>query len=265
MGQQKANRNPFVFKQFTVFQDNVALPVTTDACLFGAWITQHQLNTQSYILDIGSGTGILTFMVAQKLSNATFLGLDIHHASIEAANKSLSHWKEDGLTAQIQFENQNILQLSNSVFDVVISNPPFFSNQLESPNIHRNQARHTLELTLENLIFTIQGIIKPAGSLFLMYPFQDKNALIYTLKKFNFCIEKITEVAANTLKSPHLIFIYAIKKDENNTVDLVQKSPIQNRINLYLNPLDNSDSTTRNHYNLTSQSAELLKDYYIKL
>jgi tRNA1Val (adenine37-N6)-methyltransferase len=265
MGQQKTNRNPFVFKQFTVFQDNVALPVTTDACLFGAWITQHQLNPQSYILDIGSGTGILTFMVAQKLSNATFLGLDIHHASIEAANISLSHWKEDGLTAQIQFENQNILQLSNSVFDVVISNPPFFSNQLESPNIHRNQARHTSELTLENLIFTIQGIIKHEGSLFLMYPFQDKNALISVLKKFNFCIEKITELAANTLKSPHLIFVYAIKKDENNPVDPLQKSPIQNRINLYLNPLDNSDTNTKNHYNLTPQSAKLLKDYYIKL
>jgi tRNA1Val (adenine37-N6)-methyltransferase len=265
MGQQKANRNPFVFKQFTVFQDNVALPVTTDACLFGAWITQHQLIPQSNILDLGSGTGILTFMVAQKHSNATFHGLDIHNASIEAANKSLSHWTENGLTTQIHFQHQNILESSLSEFDVVISNPPFFNNQLESPDADRNQARHSSELTLENLISTIYRMIKPKGSLFLMYPFMDKIPLLSRLKKFNFGIEKITDVAANSSKSPHLIFVYAVKHDENNLDNSHQKTPIHNRIDLYLNPLDYSDTTIKNHYNLTPQSVELLKDYYIKL
>ncbi|MFN5889982.1 MAG: tRNA1(Val) (adenine(37)-N6)-methyltransferase [Bacteroidota bacterium] len=264
MGQQKINRNPFKFKQFTIFQDNVALPVTTDACLFGAWINPIVITPFSRVLDIGCGTGLLTFMVAQKQPQANFLGIDIHEASIQAANTSLSHWKEQTAITPIYFQHKNIVELSNPEFDVVICNPPFFSNQLESTNTDRNQARHTSLLTLENLISTIHGILNPQGSLFFMYPFLEKDSLVSTLSQLNFCIKKITEVSANSTKSPHLIFVHAVKNETApNTPSKI--STIEHRINVYLNHLTSSDDTLQNHYNLTPECVEMLKDYYIKL
>jgi tRNA1Val (adenine37-N6)-methyltransferase len=75
-------RQPFAMKQFSIAQNDVALPVTSDACLFGSMI---QLPKNAHVLDIGTGTGLLCFMLAQKHPDATFTGIDIHPGSIQQA------------------------------------------------------------------------------------------------------------------------------------------------------------------------------------
>ncbi len=261
MGQQKNTRNPFHFKHFTVFQDHVALPVTTDACLFGAWISQFALSENNKILDIGTGTGLLVFMLAQKFPKASITGIDIHPPSILAAQKSLIEGHTHKPT-NITFELQNVLKMKGHSFHSIISNPPFFSRQLTSPNPIRNLARHSNDLTLKTMIEQCFTLLSTDGNLFLMYPFEEHPVLLQTLRDNNFSIQQTAPVASNENKKPHLLFIHATKC---NIPQVSLDPPLENRINLY----EISDSSTsiqhRNPYNLTPQSANLLKDYYIKL
>jgi len=259
MGEQKGIRNPFAFKQFLVYQDHVALPVTTDACLFGAWAQLSQYNTT--VLDIGTGTGLLVFMLAQKYPFGNFTGIDIDATSIVEANKSLVNWKNNGLKTAIQFKNQNFLTFNHPGLDAIICNPPFFSNQLVSSNPIRNRARHTQQLTQLKLIEKSYELLNCNGVFFLMYPFIGSDKLFSDLTRTGFTIENAMEVAANSNKKPHLMFVKAIKLNPNENQSTSSQPLSIHRLNTYLNP----KLPSNNPYNLSPESSELLKDYYIKL
>ena len=120
-------RKPFAMKQFTVVQSEVALPVTSDACVFGA-LADFQNATQ--ILDIGSGTGVLSLMMAQKFPSARVQGIDIHLPSVEQA-------RENGINSpfadRVSFLHDNILDFEpDTPINGIICNPPFFENHLPS-------------------------------------------------------------------------------------------------------------------------------------
>ncbi len=160
----------FQFKQFTVQQEHAAMKVCTDACLFGAWVAHHLAHTTTAatgILDIGTGTGLLSLMVAQKtqaLINA--VEIDAAAAQQAAANFEASPWKE-----QLTVHQTAIQQFNNThPYNFILSNPPFFENDLKSADNKRNLALHSEALSLENLLQEIQNRLTPGGRFAILLP-----------------------------------------------------------------------------------------------
>lgn len=168
--------NYFSFKQFTVQQDHCAMKVCTDACLLGAWAAEKiaVLPSVKNILDIGTGTGLLSLMIAQK--NATTIDaveLEENAAQQAAGNFSVSPWKE-----RLQVFNTAIDQFDpGKKYDVIISNPPFFGDDLKSNNAFKNAAKHDSTLTLDELLQQIKRLLKENGTAYILIPFHRINYL----------------------------------------------------------------------------------------
>lgn len=160
----------FKFKEFTVHQDQSAMKVCTDACLFGAWVVRNfSLNDAKNILDIGTGTGLLSLMMAQH-SKAKIEAVEIDELAANQAkdNFNRSPWKE-----QFQVHTCSIVDFVKSHekwYDLIISNPPFFDNQLKSIDPQRNLAMHSAHLTLFELADCLVKLLKEEGTAAILLP-----------------------------------------------------------------------------------------------
>lgn len=163
------SNNYFQFKQFTIHQDQCAMKVCTDACLFGALVANEiQLDNTKHILDIGTGTGLLSLMLAQK-NNATINAVEIDSAAFEqaTANIALTPWKDN-----ISIYNTDITTFyPDKKYDFIISNPPFFETDLKSNDAKKNAAKHDTTLTLTDLIENINRLLNHDGYFAVLIPF----------------------------------------------------------------------------------------------
>lgn len=159
--------NYFQFKQFIIHQDQCAMKVTTDACIHGAWFAA-KVPDQSVILDIGSGTGLLMLMMAQK-NNAEVHGIEIDLAAFRQLkeNVNASIWKE-----RLRVFPGDVRTFGFPVkYDFIICNPPFFENDLLSEKEEERIARHSKYLSLEELVETINKNLQPYGGFGVLLPF----------------------------------------------------------------------------------------------
>lgn len=165
------SNNYFAFKQFTVWQSDCALKVCTDACLFGAWAS-HQLtsNPPTSILDIGTGTGLLSLQLAQKLPNAVIDAVELDPAAATQAAQNAA-----ATNFNIQVHNADIKNYGGKKYQHIISNPPFFENDLKSEHALKNQAMHSTTLTLQNLFTCVDDLLEPLGSFSVLLPFARAN------------------------------------------------------------------------------------------
>ena len=159
----------FRFKQFTIRHDRSAMKVGTDGVLLGAWagnltpLTSHlsphtsqpptlnsKLSTLNY-LDVGTGTGLIALMLAQRFPHANIVGIDIDEASIEQAKENVT---DSPFKAQITLLRQdfNDIDSFSSQFDLIVSNPPFYTEDTLGGNQARDKARHTTSLPFETLV-----------------------------------------------------------------------------------------------------------------
>ncbi|HWB25301.1 MAG TPA: methyltransferase [Chitinophagaceae bacterium] len=165
--------NYFRFKQFTVQQDNCAMKVCTDACLFGAVAADFIAGKDNmHILDIGAGTGLLSLMCAQENDAAVIESVEIDRAAAQQAaeNFAASPWKER-LTVHHTSAQEFVQQSPNQLFNFIISNPPFFENDLKSIDGRRNLALHCSELSLEDLLLAIDKVLSDNGLFGILLPF----------------------------------------------------------------------------------------------
>jgi tRNA1Val (adenine37-N6)-methyltransferase len=232
--------NPyFRFKQFTIQQDKSAMKVCTDSCILGAW-TGIRLHGENRILDIGTGTGLLPLMLAQK-SNAIFDCIELEKESFIQAGENIlqSPWP-----ARIRvIEGDARRYLFQEKYDFIITNPPFYESDLHSPEQKINKARHGESLTLEELISVIKRWLLPDGAFSILLPFH-RSDYFEKLASMNgfFLREKL--IIRQTPNHPPFrsIFLFANKKSEQ---------PM-------LNELIIKDSEGKYCSNFT----ELLKDFY---
>ncbi|HEU4632339.1 MAG TPA: methyltransferase [Flavisolibacter sp.] len=197
----------FRFKQFTVFQDRSAMKVTTDACLFGAWCAseiQHLNFKAGNLLDIGTGTGLLSLMVAQKNNIATdAVEIDKDAARQAAENIGSSRWNE-----KITVHEQDILSFhSRKKYDCVISNPPFYENELPSQKKEKNIAHHSFHLTLSQLFPYIKNVLNDQGTYFLLLPFKRIAEIESQLTRHELFVHKKLVVQQSTLHAPFRILV----------------------------------------------------------
>lgn len=197
--------NPyFQFKKFIVHQEGAALKVTTDACLFGALIETE--NAKS-ILDIGTGTGLLALMLAQKSEASCILGIEVdkHSAELAAENFSLSEWKEKmkALHADIFSWSEH----ADSKFDLIVCNPPFFTSHKKNDDERKSLARHNDSLSHENLSIILSKHLSVTGKAFIMLPPNEMNAFENYCSTQNLFPEKKFVISSTEDKTPHLFII----------------------------------------------------------
>jgi tRNA1Val (adenine37-N6)-methyltransferase len=161
------NQKVFEFKQFAVRQGDTVHPVGTDGVLLGAWV---QPGHAQRILDIGTGTGLIALMLAQKTTNARIFGLEIDPASANLArfNFENSPW-QDRLSV-LETAAQALLEHPVEPFDLIVSNPPFFTETTLSPDSHRQLARHTASLPPAVLLQLAETHLTKNGRFCLIIP-----------------------------------------------------------------------------------------------
>lgn len=163
----------FQMKAFTVHQPQAALKVGTDACLFGAWVGkawQEKIGPDEALLDIGTGTGLLSLMLRQ-VCRATVHAVEIDPLAYQdaATNFEQSPWKTD-LRLYLTDIRQFSPQPSTLRFKGIISNPPFFVGNLKSNDPRKNKAKHEEDLPLRDLLTMAERWLEKDGELALLLP-----------------------------------------------------------------------------------------------
>ena len=177
----------FRFKQFTIHQEHCAMKVSTDGVLLGAWT---QPDNATSILDIGTGTGLIAIMLAQR-TTASIVGVEIEPNAYRQAeeNAANSPWKQQITMVQSSF--QDYFRHSNLKFDLIVSNPPFFSNSLKAPHDGRNLARHNDELPTEELLIGVDKMLSPDGRFCLILPYVDSSLFLVDAALHDlYCVHK---------------------------------------------------------------------------
>ncbi len=156
----------FAFKQFTIKQDQCAMKVGTDAVLLGAWVIPNGSKT---ILDIGTGTGIIALMIAQK-SQAHIEAIDIDEHAVAQATQNVSESKFASQINVTQISLQDYAKTTDKKFSLIVSNPPYFEQSLKSTDAQRSQARHADVLPFEELLDGVLKLLDEKGKFCLILP-----------------------------------------------------------------------------------------------
>lgn len=218
------------------------MKVCTDACIFGAWFAE-KIPSYSLILDAGSGTGLLMFMLAQK-SKAEIHGIEI---DFDAHKQSKENINENKLKDRMKVFPGDFRDYSFSEkYDFIISNPPFFEANLQSPTDKKNIAKHSTELTFEELIKAIDTNLKPTGSFGVLLPYDRSEYFEELASRNNFYLkEKL--IVKQTPEHNYFRTIMHFSRIKNAQPDKYELMIL----------IDDGD--------YTDEFIDLMKDYYLKL
>ena len=235
--------NYFRFKQFTVQQENCAMKVCTDACLFGAYVAdQVKTKAANNILDIGTGTGLLSLMLAQRVP-ALIDAVEIDEAAFLQVKENFeqSPWKE-----RLFVFNTDVTKFeTEKKYACIISNPPFFENDLKSNDSNKNNAKHDTSLTLDKLLQVVKKLLKDDGLFAVLLPYHRVEYFIAAAKEIELLLNKKILVK-QTEKHDYFRGMLVFSK---------QQSALS----------EETISIKTEDEKYTVRFAELLKDYYLYL
>ena len=162
----------FDFKQFRIYQDRCAMKVGTDGVLLGAWA---QVAPGENILDIGTGTGLIAIMLAQRADiNVTGIEIDA-----EAASQAFQNAENSPYSQRIHIQQADLKDFqSDTLFDNIVSNPPFYKEAVLPPNSNRSTARHSQGLPFETLVKEAKRLLKPNGVFQVILPYTESSHFI---------------------------------------------------------------------------------------
>ncbi len=239
----------FSFKQFTIQQDQSAMKVTTDGCLFGAWAAQEirLLNhPDSRCLDIGAGTGLLSLMIAQQ---NPVCNIDAVEIDKETAAQATQNIKAAGREDRVQLIQQDIRQFQpDRKYDIIFSNPPFYENELKGENSKKNQAHHHEGLILADLLQCCKSLLNENGRIYLLLPYKREREVLAKAEAAGYSVVQHRRVRpAEQLDYFRILLELQVKHSE----------PVAVRT---------GDIAVKDHQDqYTHAFTELLKEYYLYL
>ncbi|MFH6602638.1 tRNA1(Val) (adenine(37)-N6)-methyltransferase [Maribacter algicola] len=186
---------PFRFKQFIVRQDRCAMKVGTDGVLLGAWASLEE--EPNSVLDIGAGTGIISMMMAQRCRAETIDALEIDGNAYEQCveNFEASPWAD-----RLFCYHAGLLEFALEIedkYDLIVSNPPFYSEGFASGNTSRDTARQSRSLPFNELLDSASKLLSSEGVLSIIVPFKEEEHLITLASKNNLFLNRIMRVKGN--------------------------------------------------------------------
>lgn len=232
----------FQFKQFRIIQEHSAMKVGMDGVLLGAWATAKGADR---ILDIGTGTGLIALMMAQKNSRAQIDALEIDP---DAFREACLNFQQSGWSDRIHPELcpfQEFAERSNLKYDLIVSNPPFFANGIQVPAPKRALARHAGSLPLDVLISGAAKLLREKGRIALVLPVESLKELEQTAGSGNLSVSRLCRIKPNPQKPDFRILV-----ELTNTPVSAQEETLMIEF--------------EKHHEYTPEYRALTKDFYLK-
>ena len=231
--------NYFQFKKFTIVQDGCAMKVGTDGCLLGGWFDCSQSRN---ILDVGSGSGLIAIMAAQRC-RATVTGIEIDS---DAARQAVENVNSSPWSDRIEIVNQDLLLYSTEKrFDTIVSNPPYFSNSLKCGNDARTMARHNDSLGCSDFFRKCKELSTEYARISIIIPSDLRSCWQQAAEENGFFLSRITHIKTTPNKAAKRAMIeFSLEKKKCDEKSLVLE-------------------ITRGTY--SDEAKEILKDFYLKI
>ncbi|GMN06335.1 methyltransferase [Croceitalea sp. MTPC5] len=186
---------PFKFKQFTIHQDRCAMKVGTDGVLLGAWTSLE--NNPHSILDIGSGTGLIALQLAQRSAAQTIDAIELDENAYEqcVGNFEASDWSDRLFCYHASL--QEYVEELDDTYDLIVSNPPFYTEDFGCVSGTRAMARQEHSLPFEELISSVAKLLSDQGEFALIIPHKEEENIIRLAGQFDLLPKKIMRVKGN--------------------------------------------------------------------
>lgn len=180
--------NYFKFKQFTIYQDKSVFKTGTDGVLLGACA---DLLEAKRILDIGTGTGLIAIMAAQR-TNGEVIAIEPDEKSFIQASENVRLCRWPDRIDVLNTDFQSFYSAGNRKFDIIITNPPYFRDSLKNPDAVKSATRHSGSLSSDEILAGANRLLEEEGSLQLILPYAEGNLFIVEAQEFGFyCNHKI--------------------------------------------------------------------------
>ena len=230
--------HPFVFKEFTIHQENTAMKVGTDGVLLGAWCSIESF--PDTILDIGSGTGLLSLQLAQRTDALTIDAVEINAAAYEQTveNFEQSDWADRLFCYHSSFQDfSEEMNEEAEEYDLIISNPPFYTDAFETKDSSRNTARFTTALPFEDLLVGVSKLLSDTGVFTTIIPFKETAAFVKLAVKNNLFLHRVCSVrGTNNSEIKRSLLEFSVHKKElvetSLTIEISRHVYTQEYINL---------------------------------
>lgn len=236
----------FQFKKFVVYQDKCAMKVCTDSCLLGALVASEiSLNAPDIntALDVGAGTGLLSLMVAQKV-NVNFEAVEIED---NAAGQMQQNFLRSPWSARLKVLHTDARKLDcNKKYDLIISNPPFYENELKSNKKEITLARHDAGMLLSELALVLRNHLEECGLFYIMIPAFRYDYIMNQLSAHFLKVTKVVTLSHSTHHRPFRMILSGSKK-------LTRSAPVRRSICIFEGE------------NYSEAFKQLLDDYYLQL
>jgi tRNA1Val (adenine37-N6)-methyltransferase len=233
----------FKFKQFQVEQDRCAMKIGTDGVLLGAW-TSIEHNPYN-VLDIGAGTGILSLMIAQRSNAEQIEAIEIDDDAFEQCSENFENSPWNDRLFCFHASLIEYIEAVDEKFDLIICNPPFYSEDYKSKDTSRNLARFSDAMPLEHIVFAVINFLSDTGKFAIIVPYKEEQ-------------EVIEEVSLIDL---HPNRILRVKGNENS---IIKRSLIEFSSNTQRPEISELVIETSRH-NYTEDYINLTKDFYLKM
>ena len=234
---------PFKFKEFTINQDRCAMKIGTDSVLLGAWTSVE--NEPASILDIGAGTGILSLMLAQRTNAQLIEAIEIDEDAYEQCTENFetAPWN-DRLFCYHASLSEYVEEVDDT-FDIIICNPPFYSNHYKTKDKARDLSRFQDAMPFEHLIYAVANLISENGIFAVVIPIEEEIKFIELVSKSNLYPNRILNVRGNPeANAKRSLIEFSFHKKKIETSELI----IEN-----------------GRHNYTEDYINLTKDFYLKM
>jgi tRNA1Val (adenine37-N6)-methyltransferase len=218
------------------------MKVGIDGVLLGAW---SDVEDSKYILDIGTGTGLIALMLAQR-SHSLIDAIEVDKNAVDQAIENIenSPWSNRIKVQEISL--QNFAKITLQRYDLIVSNPPYFVNSLKTPSLNRTTARHTDTLTHEELILNAIALLKPTGRICIILPV--KEAVLcksFALSEKIYCTREVKVIPKPNADVKRILMEFSLQFKPVKLTELV------------------IESNERHHY--SDEFSELAKEFYLRL
>lgn len=237
---------PFQFKEFTIHQDQTAMKVGTDGVLLGAWCSVDAYPDS--ILDVGSGTGLIGLMLAQRCDAMTIDAVEVDEQAYEqtVSNFELSDWGDRLFCYHSSFQDfAHEMSEEGEEYDLIISNPPFYTDDFETNDDARNKARFTSSLSFQELIEGAANVLSSVGRFAVIIPFKEEQKFVSLASENKLFLNRVCRVKGTaTSEVKRSLLEFSFQKTEWIEEELVIE-------------------TSRHNY--TEKYKELTRDFYLKM